>query len=332
MKFACGYLEEKLDGVRNVCRKNLEAIWNGKNVRLEQLTPYTTFTKTQLQALHVEYKKLAEVDGGLTKEQFIRIMDQSGLDYLDKREILDRLFSLFDSDGSGVINFSEFICALSALCAETPEDRMKLCFMVFDLDRSGFLDAEEVRAMAESLAPMVQIQRNLPSFKGSTLSASSSSQASTSMSSSSQVSSPSISSQTTVSPSSQTTVSPSDDWNPFSPSTSESITSPSEIDDDWEDVKEHSKQFESLESSLEYASKENFVDVFIARLTMMDTNNNGKLSLSEFMEGVTNEPLFLRLFTTGAKITPNVLRDADQNLVSKGLSKFKGLLNSTIDI
>ena len=56
-----------------------------------------------------------------------------------------RLFNVFDRDGSGDISFDEF---LTTLCGDFPDNRRRMVQMAFeklDADRSGTLEFDEVK-------------------------------------------------------------------------------------------------------------------------------------------------------------------------------------------
>lgn len=78
--------------------------------------------------------------------------------YVHDPELITELFNSVDTDRKGQIDFRDFVCALSILKAGTLEDKLKLAFMAYDIDRNGFIDKGEMfqllRASAASKGRM----------------------------------------------------------------------------------------------------------------------------------------------------------------------------------
>lgn len=70
------------------------------------------------------------------------------------------LFKLIDVDGSGTIDFSEFIRVLSTYCLFSKEDILRFTFDCFDTDGSGTLDERELSEMC------IAINSATPIFPG----------------------------------------------------------------------------------------------------------------------------------------------------------------------
>ncbi|KAF1316742.1 Recoverin family protein, partial [Globisporangium splendens] len=60
------------------------------------------------------------------------------------RMILDRLFTIFDTDGNGIVDFCELSSGLSVLCGGTREDKVRSAFALYDLNQDGFISLEEM--------------------------------------------------------------------------------------------------------------------------------------------------------------------------------------------
>lgn len=54
---------------------------------------------------------------------------------------------MIDSDGSGVMDFSEYISILITYCIFNQEDILRFAFSCFDGDASGYIDSEEINRL-----------------------------------------------------------------------------------------------------------------------------------------------------------------------------------------
>ena len=70
-------------------------------------------------------------------------------DMLDEERtpLTDELFALMDLDGSGTIEFDEFIAVLLTYCMYTKDDILRFCFDTFDKDKSNSIDENEFMAL-----------------------------------------------------------------------------------------------------------------------------------------------------------------------------------------
>lgn len=48
--------------------------------------------------------------------------------------IAARIFQVFDRDGNGTVDYSEFIAGISLLCRASSDDKIRAAFSLFDLD------------------------------------------------------------------------------------------------------------------------------------------------------------------------------------------------------
>lgn len=88
-------------------------------------------------------------------------VDESGLvstkelfGYLDSKEstkFCDRVFTLFDEDQSGQIDFREFVVALWNYCTLSHSSLIIFAFDMYDTDETGELSPSEVELMLKDL-------------------------------------------------------------------------------------------------------------------------------------------------------------------------------------
>ena len=60
-------------------------------------------------------------------------------------------FTSLDIDGSGELDYKEFLTAATSLGEVTMMDRMQRAFEMWDVDGNGYIDADDVRAACEGL-------------------------------------------------------------------------------------------------------------------------------------------------------------------------------------
>ncbi|XP_063956076.1 dual oxidase 2-like isoform X4 [Lytechinus pictus] len=68
---------------------------------------------------------------------------------------VEQMFELVDQDNSGSISFREFLDVIVVFAKGQPEDKLKLMFNMYDIDRSGYLSRDEFRQMLKSMMEMV---------------------------------------------------------------------------------------------------------------------------------------------------------------------------------
>jgi len=77
----------------------------------------------------------------LARDRFERIL-HSTVGY--NIPFVNELFQEFDTSGDGLVDFREFSFGLSLLTRASAEDKLKLCFSIFDTNKDGFIQREEL--------------------------------------------------------------------------------------------------------------------------------------------------------------------------------------------
>eukprot|EP01012_Entosiphon_sulcatum_P012586 TRINITY_DN17914_c0_g1_i2.p1 TRINITY_DN17914_c0_g1~~TRINITY_DN17914_c0_g1_i2.p1 ORF type:complete len:200 (+),score=51.92 TRINITY_DN17914_c0_g1_i2:33-632(+) len=115
---------------------------------VETLRSESNFSPAQIEALYNRFTKLSssrEDDGVISKDEFL---DALGI---KNSIIVDRIFHLFDSDGTGGIDFREFVIGLSILsCKADYNTRLHFCFRLYDIDNNGYISKEELSQICDA--------------------------------------------------------------------------------------------------------------------------------------------------------------------------------------
>jgi len=111
---------------------------------VSKLISETGFSRRELYAMFMQFKALVALSPtleGIDKETFLRGIPMLSL---EDRAFVERVFSLLDEDGSGIIEWDEFLLALSKLTHGTPMTRASFLFDVYDDDGGGTIDDDEM--------------------------------------------------------------------------------------------------------------------------------------------------------------------------------------------
>eukprot|EP00944_MAST-04C_sp_MAST-4C-sp1_P004127 g4127.t1 len=97
------------------------------------------FDAAELQELKMKFETFAERSKGpnVDKLTFLRVFPLPGI-------LGERLFTLFDVDGSGVLDYEEFICGLALFCRGSQEERLRVMFDMYDLAGDGAIHKKEL--------------------------------------------------------------------------------------------------------------------------------------------------------------------------------------------
>eukprot|EP00058_Branchiostoma_floridae_P017569 XP_002603057.1 hypothetical protein BRAFLDRAFT_63309 [Branchiostoma floridae] len=110
-----------------------------------QLEEITYFNRSEIKKWYKLFLKDCP-DGHLKEERFVTFYTasfQSG--DLERKECLAKqIFRTFDRDGSGTVDFREFMCGMSALLRGTTPERLKWAFNMYDLDGNGEISMQEL--------------------------------------------------------------------------------------------------------------------------------------------------------------------------------------------
>lgn len=118
---------------------------------LRELLQRTNMTRTELYRLFNRFKALCQLSntpGSINKKTFKEGV--SSLAFEDDA-FVDRVFTLLDDDGSGTVEWEEFVNTVNALETGSPFDKLKFCFQVYDADGNDSIEREELHKMFTSM-------------------------------------------------------------------------------------------------------------------------------------------------------------------------------------
>ncbi|MBX3009837.1 MAG: EF-hand domain-containing protein, partial [Melioribacteraceae bacterium] len=130
-----------------------KALSNLKNFRAEQKLKQATLAYiVQTCLTKEETDKMEEIfaamdknnDGMLSKEEISSGYEEHFGIPIDDEE-LDKLFNAIDTDGSGAIDYSEFLMATMNEQQLMSKEKLKQAFKMFDKDGSGTISIEEIK-------------------------------------------------------------------------------------------------------------------------------------------------------------------------------------------
>ena len=130
-----------------------KALNNLKNFRAEQKLKQATLAYIVSQCLtKEETDKMEEIfasmdknsDGMLSKQEISEGYEEHFGMPIDDEE-LDKIFDAIDTDGSGAIDYSEFLMATMNEQQLMSKEKLKAAFKMFDKDGSGTISKEEIK-------------------------------------------------------------------------------------------------------------------------------------------------------------------------------------------
>merc|ERR1711871_1098438 len=121
-------------------------------VSLKEVRRLTALEQYGVEEVFEVFAVAANKDGVLDRASFDEcfrtiIAESGGQGEVDSQRttmVLDRLFSIFDSDGNGVVDFSELASGLSVLCGGSRDDKAEAAFSLYDYNGDGFISLDEM--------------------------------------------------------------------------------------------------------------------------------------------------------------------------------------------
>lgn len=123
---------------------------------LDYLMDKTSFTDKQIKEWYKGFMKDCP-SGELSRRKFIDIY-QTMFPEGKAVAFYEHVFRTFDEDGSGKIDFKEFLQAISVTQSGKPEDKLELAFRLYDIDRNGTIEEHEMTEIIKAIYLMTNHQ------------------------------------------------------------------------------------------------------------------------------------------------------------------------------
>ncbi|CAB4253750.1 similar to Saccharomyces cerevisiae YDR373W FRQ1 N-myristoylated calcium-binding protein that may have a role in intracellular signaling through its regulation of the phosphatidylinositol 4- kinase Pik1p [Maudiozyma barnettii] len=120
---------------------------------LTSLKQSTYFDRREIQQWHKGFLRDCP-NGYLTRDDFVKIYKQF-FPFGQPEEFANHLFSVFDKDNNGFIEFKEFIAVLSTTSRGTLEEKLVWAFQLYDLNHDGYITYDEMLTIVSSVYKMM---------------------------------------------------------------------------------------------------------------------------------------------------------------------------------
>ncbi|KAI7849893.1 hypothetical protein BDC45DRAFT_519366 [Circinella umbellata] len=121
--------------------------------QLVDLQKHTYFDKKELQQWYKGFLKDCP-SGQLEKNEFQKIYKQF-FPFGDSSGFASYVFNVFDENKNGIIDFKEFICALSITSRGRVDEKLLWTFQLYDIDNDGRINREEMLRIVEAIYKMI---------------------------------------------------------------------------------------------------------------------------------------------------------------------------------
>lgn len=129
------------------------SVWSSsiflRTKKLRNLVGSYDLKPEELENLSAHFKKICAKGDNATLPEFEEVLRAMNLSSLVP--LAARIFDLFDNNRDGTIDMREIICGFSSLKNSQGDDALRLCFQMYDTDRSGCISKEEVASMLRAL-------------------------------------------------------------------------------------------------------------------------------------------------------------------------------------
>ena len=112
---------------------------------LEFLKEHTCYDEKNIRVWYMTFMQYC-LDGKLTQTKFLKLHEPFFPD-----DFCQKFFKTFDISQKGYLNFREYILAINMTDAGITEDKLKVAFRIFELDRNGKLTFDEMTNIVKDI-------------------------------------------------------------------------------------------------------------------------------------------------------------------------------------
>ncbi|XP_030962137.1 calcium and calcium/calmodulin-dependent serine/threonine-protein kinase-like [Quercus lobata] len=138
---------------RKLCAAAIASVWTStiflRTKKLKSLLGSHDLTQDEIENLRVHFSKLCAKGDNATLSEFKEVLKAMKMSSL--LPLAPRIFDLFDNNRDGTVDMREIFCGFSSLKKLRGDDALRLCFQMYDTDRSGCITKEEVASMLRAL-------------------------------------------------------------------------------------------------------------------------------------------------------------------------------------
>lgn len=106
---------------------------------LQAISPRSEMTEENLKWLENVFRRTVGENGE------IRLQDFKNIVHSKNPFFVERVFHIFDKDDNGSISLQEFIDAMHQFAGQSPDDKIKFLFKVYDIDGDGLIQEKELQ-------------------------------------------------------------------------------------------------------------------------------------------------------------------------------------------
>lgn len=131
----------------------IASVWSSKvflrTKKLRSLLGPHDLTPDELENLRMHFKRICSDRDNATLTEFEQVLKAINMDCLIP--LASRVFDIFDNNRDGTVDMREILCGLSSLRNSRGDNALRLCFQMYDADRSGCISREELASMLRAL-------------------------------------------------------------------------------------------------------------------------------------------------------------------------------------
>ncbi|ESW05525.1 hypothetical protein PHAVU_011G186900 [Phaseolus vulgaris] len=131
----------------------IASVWSStiflRTKKLKSLVGTHDLTAEEIENLRINFKKICVNGDNATLSEFEEVLKAMNMPSLIP--LAPRIFDLFDNNRDGTVDMREILCGFSSFKNSKGDDALRLCFQMYDTDRSGCITKEEVASMLRAL-------------------------------------------------------------------------------------------------------------------------------------------------------------------------------------